>query len=63
MNLSLSIACATCIGQDGQVTVMAANGAVFVMLGALILVFSTILAVVISFIRRARRFAASNPQP
>ena len=63
MSLSLSIACATCIGQDGQVTVMAANGAVFVMLGALILVFSTILAVVISFIRRARRFAASHPQP
>ena len=62
MSLSLSVACATCIGQDGQVTVMAANGAVFVMLGALILVFGTILAVVISFIRRARRFAASNPQ-
>jgi hypothetical protein len=33
------------------------------MLGALILVFGTILAVVISFIRRARRFAAINPQP
>lgn len=63
MSLSLSVACATCIGQDGQVTVMAANGAVFVMLGALILVFGAILAVVISFIRRARRFAASNPQP
>jgi hypothetical protein len=63
MSLPFSIACATCIGQDGQVTVMAANGAVFVMLGALILVFGTILAVVISFIRRARRFAASNPQP
>ena len=54
------IACATCIGQDGQTDVMAANGAVFVMIGALAVVFLAILGVLIGFMRRARR-AAGGP--
>ena len=33
-------ACVTCIGQDGQITTLAANGAVYVMFAALALVFS-----------------------
>lgn len=53
-------ACATCISQSGQVTTLAANGAVFVMFGALALVFAAIISVFVSFARRARRFAASQ---
>lgn len=61
MNLSLfTVACATCIGQDGQITTLAANGAVFVMFGALALVFTAIISVFIAFGRRARRFAANT---
>lgn len=60
MNPFSIIACATCIGQDGQTDVMAANGAVFVMMGALGIVFFTILGVLIGFIRRARRMASSH---
>jgi len=58
MNTCSTIACATCIGQDGQTDVMAANGAVFVMIGALSIVFLTILGVLIGFVRRARRMAS-----
>ena len=54
-------ACATCIGQEGQADVAAANGAVFVMIGALAIVFLSILGVLIGFIRRSRRF--SEPAP
>jgi hypothetical protein len=53
-------ACATCISQSGQVTTLAANGAVFVMFGALALVFAAVISVFISFARRARRFAAAQ---
>ena len=61
MNTPLfSPACATCIGQDHQITTLAANGAVYVMFGALALVFSCIVAVVLTFVRRARRYAASQ---
>ena len=56
----LTFACATCIGQDHQITTLAANGAVYVMFGALALVFSCIIAVVLSFVRRARRYADSQ---
>ena len=52
-------ACVTCIGQDGQITTLAANGAVYVMFAALALVFSCIVAVVMVFVRRAKRYAAS----
>lgn len=58
--LLLPLACATCIGQDGQVTTLAANGAVYVMFATLALVFCGIAAVVISFARRARRYAAAQ---
>ena len=53
-------ACVTCIGQDGQITTLAANGAVYVMFAALALVFSCIAAVVMVFVRRAKRYAAAN---
>jgi hypothetical protein len=51
-------ACVTCIGQDGQITTIAANGAVYVMFAALALVFTCIIAVVLTFARRAKRHAA-----
>jgi hypothetical protein len=53
-------ACVTCIGQDGQITTLAANGAVYVMFAALALVFTCIVAVVIAFARRAKRYAANQ---
>lgn len=53
-------ACATCIGQDHQITTIAANGAVYVMFASLALVFICIAAVVVSFARRAKRYAAAQ---
>ncbi len=53
-------ACATCIGQDHQITTLAANGAVYVMFAALAFVFSCFIAVFVSFARRAKRYAASQ---
>lgn len=58
----LPLACATCISQEHQVTTLAANGAVYVMLGCLALVGGGVLAVIIAFARRARRYAASQTQ-
>ena len=58
--LFLTPACATCIGQDGQVTTLAANGAVYVMFAALALVFTCVIAVVMTFARRAKRHAAEG---
>jgi len=46
-------ACAVCMGADSH-TGEALNGAIFLMLGFLGLIFSGIAAVVVSFIRRAR---------
>ena len=60
MNLFLPLACATCVAQDGQTTTLAANGAVYVMFAALAFVFSCFGAVAYSFVRRARRYAASQ---
>ncbi len=56
-------ACVTCIGQDGQITTIAANGAVYVMFAALALVFTCIVAVFMAFARRAKRYAAANNSP
>lgn len=55
----LTPACVTCMSQDGQVTTLAANGAVYVMFTALALVFCCFAAVAVAFVRRARRYAAS----
>ncbi|HWB03581.1 MAG TPA: hypothetical protein VG796_11195 [Verrucomicrobiales bacterium] len=55
MNALSFIACATCVNQSGQEDVVAANGAVFVMIGALGIVFLGIMGVLYSFVRRARR--------
>lgn len=60
MNSLLHTACATCINQDGNKDVVAANGAVFVMIGALSIVFFGIMAVLYAFIRRQRRVADST---
>jgi hypothetical protein len=60
MNAVTTFACATCINQDGGKDVLAANGAVFVMIGALSIVFLGIMAVLYGFIRRQRRFAAAQ---
>ena len=60
--LFLSPACVTCMSQDGQVTTLAANGAVYVMFVALALVFCGITAVVVAFSRRAKKYAASQEQ-
>lgn len=63
MTLPLSLtACATCIGQDHQITTIAANGAVYVMFSALALVFACIAAVVFTFVRRAKRYAAAQAE-
>ena len=56
----LPLACATCVGQEDQVTTVAANGAVYVMLACLALVGGGVVAVIIAFARRARRFAAGQ---
>ncbi len=50
------LACVTCMGQEGQLTTHATNGAVFVMFGALGLVFCGLIAVCITFARRMRRY-------
>jgi len=63
MNLPLPIACVTCMSQEENASVVAANGAVFVMIGALSIVFLGIMAVLYSFIRRQRRFAAAAESP
>lgn len=60
MSTFTTTACATCINQDGSADVVAANGAVFVMIGALGIVFLSMMAVLYSFVRRARRFAATQ---
>ena len=61
MTLPLTFtACATCIGQDHQITTIAANGAVYVMFACLAFVFICIAAVVVSFARRAKRYAAAQ---
>ena len=59
MNVITTFACATCINQDGSNDVVAANGAVFVMIGALSIVFLGILAILFGFIRRSKRLAAA----
>ena len=56
----ISLACATCIGQGHQITTLAANGAVYVMFGVLAFVFACIAAVVLSFARRAKRYAQAQ---
>jgi hypothetical protein len=61
MNAFITLACVTCINQDGNNDVVAANGAVFVMIGALTVIFLGIMAVLYGFIRRAKRCAAENP--
>lgn len=48
------LACPTCRVDPGSTINQATNGAVFVMLGAMALVFGGFLAVVISFVRRQR---------
>jgi len=62
MNALTTLACATCINQDGNNDVVAANGAVFVMIGALCIVFLGIMAILFGFIRRAKRMAAATGQ-
>jgi hypothetical protein len=60
MNTLTTLACATCVNQQGQNDVVAANGAVFVMIGALSIIFLGIMAILIGFIRRTRRLAAGQ---
>ena len=60
MNTLFQFACATCVNQPGQNDVVAANGAVFVMIGALSIVFLGIMAILFGFIRRAKRLAAAQ---
>ncbi len=48
------LACATCRVDPGSAINQAANGAVFVMLGFMAVVFSGFLAMVLGFVRRQR---------
>ena len=57
MNSMLTLACATCINTEDSTGVVAANGAVFVMMGALGVIFLMIAGVLVSFVRRAKKFA------
>lgn len=50
------LACATCRVDPGSAINQASNGAVFVMLGVMTVVFSGFMAVVISFVRKQRAF-------
>ncbi len=61
ISLLLPIACATCQTNPGSTATQAANGAVLFMLGILAIVFGGFAAMVISFVRRARRFPADVP--
>ena len=60
MHAFTTIACVTCINQSSGTDVVAANGAVFVMMGALGLVFLSIFGVLLAFMRRARRLSAAT---
>jgi heme/copper-type cytochrome/quinol oxidase subunit 2 len=60
MNAMFHFACATCINTADSTGTSAANGAVFVMMGALGLVFLTFIGILFSFVRRARRYAAQQ---
>jgi hypothetical protein len=55
MSTVFHFACVTCINQPGQQDVVAANSAVFVMIGALGIVFLGIMGVLFTIMRRARR--------
>jgi hypothetical protein len=57
--LSNLLACATCQPDPGSPLAGAASGAIYVMLGAMSLVFGGLLAMVISFVRRARATAGA----
>jgi ABC-type multidrug transport system permease subunit len=49
------LSCATCMADQGGVSQKAANFGIFIMLGALLLIFSFLAATAISFARRAKR--------
>jgi hypothetical protein len=53
--LSAVFACATCMGDPGTKSSLAATGAIGLMLGVLGLVFGGMMAVAVGFARRARR--------
>ena len=59
--LLLPLACATCQTAPGTTATQAANGAVLFMLGVLAIVFGGFAAMVISFVRRARRHSSEFP--
>jgi hypothetical protein len=52
-------ACATCINTADSTGVVAANGAVFVMLGAMAIAFLAVGGILFSLMRRATRHAAA----
>jgi hypothetical protein len=54
IELSELLACAACRSDPGSTINQAANGAVFVMLGVMTVVFGGFMAVAVSFIRKQR---------
>jgi hypothetical protein len=54
IELSELFACATCRSDPGSTINQATNGAVFVMLGVMTVVFGGFMAVAVSFIRKQR---------
>jgi len=48
------LACATCMGDAGHATVLAANSAIFLMLAMLALVLGSIISFIVYLARRAR---------
>jgi hypothetical protein len=54
------LACPTCRVDPGSAINQAANGAIFVMLGVMAVVFGGFLAVAISFVRKQRALGAAS---
>ncbi|MBP7950114.1 MAG: hypothetical protein KA004_10690 [Verrucomicrobiales bacterium] len=57
------LACATCIADGGGGAQQATNNAIFLMLGALVVVFSGLGWAAFSFMRRSSRLAAAQTSP
>jgi hypothetical protein len=63
MNASLFLACATCMGNPGHQTTIAANQAIVVMLWVLVAMLLMVGSFVSALVARARRHARLHPVP
>lgn len=54
------LACATCVGDPNAATTIAANAAIFLMLGVLVLVLGSVGSFIVCLARRSRRAGAET---